>query len=147
MAPSKSSSIDFGGYSCCLRHTWDRCTARPSSTWPTFPQESPSPSPQPCALAAPVGRSPGEAAALKEPVCPPQPAGRGPRLPKVYCIISCIGCFGLFSKVQAERDSLGPVWPVEPPGRPGRLTRLCSLGPQWSSFLTAGVEPRHTWGN
>ncbi|XP_049472544.1 DENN domain-containing protein 2D isoform X3 [Panthera uncia] len=30
------------------------------------------------------------------------PAGRGPRLPKVYCIISCIGCFGLFSKILDE---------------------------------------------
>lgn len=30
-----------------------------------------------------------------------QPAGRGARLPEVYCIISCLGCFGLFSKVGA----------------------------------------------
>ncbi|XP_055258637.1 DENN domain-containing protein 2D isoform X2 [Moschus berezovskii] len=30
------------------------------------------------------------------------PAGRGPRLPRVYCIISCIGCFGLFSKILDE---------------------------------------------
>ncbi|XP_008059816.2 DENN domain-containing protein 2D-like [Carlito syrichta] len=30
------------------------------------------------------------------------PAGPGPRLPKVYCIISCIGCFGLFSKILDE---------------------------------------------
>uniref|UniRef100_G3TNB4 DENN domain containing 2D n=2 Tax=Loxodonta africana TaxID=9785 RepID=G3TNB4_LOXAF len=30
------------------------------------------------------------------------PAGRGPRLPKVYCILSCIGCFGLFSKILDE---------------------------------------------
>ncbi|ELW65250.1 DENN domain-containing protein 2D [Tupaia chinensis] len=32
----------------------------------------------------------------------PKPAGPGPRLPKVYCIISCIGCFGLFSKILDE---------------------------------------------
>ncbi|KAJ1063571.1 PREDICTED: DENN domain-containing protein 2D isoform X2 [Capra hircus] len=30
------------------------------------------------------------------------PAGRGPRLPRVYCIVSCIGCFGLFSKILDE---------------------------------------------
>lgn len=30
------------------------------------------------------------------------PAGTGPRLPKVYCIISCLGCFGLFSKILDE---------------------------------------------
>uniref|UniRef100_A0A8C6QAN1 DENN domain containing 2D n=1 Tax=Nannospalax galili TaxID=1026970 RepID=A0A8C6QAN1_NANGA len=30
------------------------------------------------------------------------PAGPGPRLPIVYCIISCIGCFGLFSKILDE---------------------------------------------
>ncbi|XP_004689714.1 PREDICTED: DENN domain-containing protein 2D isoform X1 [Condylura cristata] len=30
------------------------------------------------------------------------PAGGGPRLPKVYCIISCLGCFGLFSKILDE---------------------------------------------
>lgn len=29
-----------------------------------------------------------------------QPAGRGVRLPEVFCIISCLGCFGLFSKVE-----------------------------------------------
>uniref|UniRef100_I3MGM7 DENN domain containing 2D n=1 Tax=Ictidomys tridecemlineatus TaxID=43179 RepID=I3MGM7_ICTTR len=40
--------------------------------------------------------------ALKMPLVPPQPAGPGPRLPKVYCIISCIGCFGLFSKILDE---------------------------------------------
>lgn len=38
---------------------------------------------------------------LKEALSP-QPAGPGPRLPKVYCIISCIGCFGLFSKILDE---------------------------------------------
>ncbi|XP_025919598.1 DENN domain-containing protein 2D isoform X2 [Apteryx rowi] len=27
------------------------------------------------------------------------PAGRGTRLPEVFCIISCLGCFGLFSKL------------------------------------------------
>ncbi|KAM7053740.1 DENN domain-containing protein 2D isoform 2-T2 [Molossus nigricans] len=30
------------------------------------------------------------------------PAGPGPRLPMVYCIISCVGCFGLFSKILDE---------------------------------------------
>ncbi|XP_038605056.1 DENN domain-containing protein 2D isoform X1 [Tachyglossus aculeatus] len=30
------------------------------------------------------------------------PAGREPRLPEVYCIISCMGCFGLFSKILDE---------------------------------------------
>uniref|UniRef100_A0A8B9WBV3 DENN domain containing 2D n=1 Tax=Bos mutus grunniens TaxID=30521 RepID=A0A8B9WBV3_BOSMU len=30
------------------------------------------------------------------------PDGHGPRLPRVYCIISCIGCFGLFSKILDE---------------------------------------------
>lgn len=52
---------------------------------------------------------------LKEALSP-QPAGPGPRLPKVYCIISCIGCFGLFSKVGLEQDSSGPAGPVQLPG-------------------------------
>ncbi|KAM8930501.1 DENN domain-containing protein 2D [Pelodytes ibericus] len=30
------------------------------------------------------------------------PAGKGPRLPEVYCIISCMGCFGLFAKILEE---------------------------------------------
>jgi hypothetical protein len=50
-----------------------------------------------------------EGAALKEILVPPQPAGPGPQLPKVYCIISCIGCFGLFSKVGLGQNSLEPV--------------------------------------
>ncbi|GAB5575364.1 DENN domain-containing protein 2D isoform X2 [Prionailurus iriomotensis] len=37
------------------------------------------------------------------------PAGRGPRLPKVYCIISCIGCFGLFSKPGSILGTLGEI--------------------------------------
>ncbi|XP_029802329.1 DENN domain-containing protein 2D isoform X2 [Suricata suricatta] len=36
------------------------------------------------------------------------PAGRGPRLPKVYCIISRIGCFGLFSKGLREAPFPAP---------------------------------------
>ncbi|ERE88956.1 DENN domain-containing protein 2D-like protein [Cricetulus griseus] len=48
------------------------------------------------------GKTLVEAAALKATLVPPQPAGPGPRLPKVYCIISCIGCFGLFSKILDE---------------------------------------------
>lgn len=89
----------------------------------------PGPRLQPCAPSAPARRSPGEAAALKDLSVPPQPAGRGPRLPEVYCIISCIGCFGLFSKVGVERDSSVPAGPMQLPGLPGRLTRLCSPGP------------------
>ncbi|KAM4796080.1 DENN domain-containing protein 2D [Rhinophrynus dorsalis] len=30
------------------------------------------------------------------------PAGKGSRLPEVYCIISCLGCFGLFAKILEE---------------------------------------------
>ncbi|XP_053561320.1 DENN domain-containing protein 2D [Bombina bombina] len=30
------------------------------------------------------------------------PAGKGSRLPEVYCIISCLGCFGLFAKILDE---------------------------------------------
>ncbi|XP_063284376.1 DENN domain-containing protein 2D [Pelobates fuscus] len=30
------------------------------------------------------------------------PAGRGARLPEVYCIISCMGCFGLFARILEE---------------------------------------------
>ncbi|MEE6492922.1 hypothetical protein FKM82_016674 [Ascaphus truei] len=32
----------------------------------------------------------------------PKPAGRGSRLPEVYCIISYLGCFGLFAKILEE---------------------------------------------
>jgi hypothetical protein len=76
-----------------------------------------------------VGEAPGEAVALKETFVPPQPAGPGPRLPKVYCIISCIGSFGLFSKVGVEQDSSYPVGPVQ------------LLGSAWLLALPVQPEP------
>lgn len=95
-APSQPLSLDFGGRSGLLAPV--QAFLHPAHLSPRVPSRQL------------VPRCPrvGEglvAAALKEALSPPQPAGRGPRLPKVYCIISCIGCFGLFSKVGPERDS------------------------------------------
>ena len=35
-----------------------------------------------------------------------QPAGSGPRLPEVYCIVSPLGCFSLYAKVCVHCNSL-----------------------------------------
>uniref|UniRef100_G3WET7 DENN domain containing 2D n=1 Tax=Sarcophilus harrisii TaxID=9305 RepID=G3WET7_SARHA len=59
------------------------------------------------------------------------PAGPGPRLPIVYCIISCIGCFGLFSK--GLRESAFPA--------PGKTVTLKSFIPDSGTEFISLTRP------
>ncbi|VFV31437.1 denn domain-containing protein [Lynx pardinus] len=82
------------------------------------------------------------------------PAGRGPRLPKVYCIISCIGCFGLFSKILDEVEkrhqiSVAVIYPFMQGLReaafpaPGKTVTLKSFIPDSGTEVGYGVrEPQ-----
>uniref|UniRef100_A0A8C0CW30 DENN domain containing 2D n=1 Tax=Balaenoptera musculus TaxID=9771 RepID=A0A8C0CW30_BALMU len=79
------------------------------------------------------------------------PAGRGPRLPRVYCIISCIGCFGLFSKILDEvekRHQISmavhlPIHAGPPRGSlpaPGKTVTLKSFIPDSFISLTRPLD-------
>ncbi|XP_032157465.1 DENN domain-containing protein 2D isoform X3 [Mustela erminea] len=80
------------------------------------------------------------------------PTGRGPRLPKVYCIISCIGCFGLFSKILDEvekRDqiSMAVIYPFMQGLReaafpaPGKTVTLKSFIPDSGTEFISLTRP------
>ncbi|XP_008702281.1 DENN domain-containing protein 2D isoform X2 [Ursus maritimus] len=80
------------------------------------------------------------------------PAGRGPRLPKVYCIISCLGCFGLFSKILDEVEkrhqiSLAVIYPFMQGLReaafpaPGKTVTLKSFIPDSGTEFISLTRP------
>ncbi|XP_045059579.2 DENN domain-containing protein 2D isoform X2 [Desmodus rotundus] len=80
------------------------------------------------------------------------PAGPGPRLPKVYCIISCIGCFGLFSKILDEVEkrhqiSMAVIYPFMQGLReaafpaPGRTVTLKSFIPDSGTEFISLTRP------
>lgn len=80
------------------------------------------------------------------------PAGRGPRLPKVYCIISCLGCFGLFSKILDEVEkrhqiSMAVIYPFMQGLReaafpaPGRTVTLKSFIPDSGTEFISLTRP------
>uniref|UniRef100_A0A8C0SGB4 DENN domain containing 2D n=1 Tax=Canis lupus familiaris TaxID=9615 RepID=A0A8C0SGB4_CANLF len=80
------------------------------------------------------------------------PAGRGPRLPKVYCIISCIGCFGLFSKILDEVEkrhqiSMAVIYPFMQGLReaafpaPGKTVTLKSFIPDSGTEFISLTRP------
>ncbi|XP_057593359.1 DENN domain-containing protein 2D isoform X3 [Hippopotamus amphibius kiboko] len=82
----------------------------------------------------------------------PKPAGRGPRLPKVYCIISCIGCFGLFSKILDEVEkrhqiSMAVIYPFMQGLReaafpaPGKTVTLKSFIPDSGTEFISLTRP------
>ncbi|KAM8782715.1 DENN domain-containing protein 2D isoform 3-T3 [Rhynchonycteris naso] len=86
------------------------------------------------------------------------PSSPGPRLPKVYCIISCIGCFGLFSKILDEVEkrhqiSMAVIYPFMQGLReaafpaPGKTVTLKSFIPDSGTeilqiFASAVLERR-----
>ncbi|XP_012880056.1 PREDICTED: DENN domain-containing protein 2D [Dipodomys ordii] len=78
------------------------------------------------------------------------PTGPGPRLPKVYCIISCIGSFGLFAKILDEVEkrhqiSMAVIYPFMQGLReaafpaPGKTVTLKSFIPD-SGTEVGGVK-------
>lgn len=80
------------------------------------------------------------------------PAGGGPRLPKVYCIISCIGCFGLFSKILDEVEkrhqiSMAVIYPFMQGLReatfpaPGKTVTLKSFIPDSGTEFISLTRP------
>nr|XP_010946635.2 DENN domain-containing protein 2D [Camelus bactrianus] len=80
------------------------------------------------------------------------PAGRGPRLPRVYCIVSCIGCFGLFSKILDEVEkrhqiSLAVIYPFMQGLReaafpaPGKTVTLKSFIPDSGTEFISLTRP------
>ncbi|XP_003479048.2 DENN domain-containing protein 2D isoform X1 [Cavia porcellus] len=80
------------------------------------------------------------------------PAGSGPRLPKVYCIISCIGCFGLFSKILDEVEkrhqiSMAVIYPFMQGLReaafpaPGKTVTLKSFIPDSGTEFISLTRP------
>ncbi|XP_031230961.1 DENN domain-containing protein 2D isoform X1 [Mastomys coucha] len=80
------------------------------------------------------------------------PAGPGPRLPKVYCIISCIGCFGLFSKILDEVEkrhqiSMAVIYPFMQGLReaafpaPGKTVTLKSFIPDSGTEFISLTRP------
>eukprot|EP00069_Balaena_mysticetus_P010962 bmy_20992T0 len=80
------------------------------------------------------------------------PAGRGPRLPRVYCIISCIGCFGLFSKILDEVEkrhqiSMAVIYPFMQGLReaafpaPGKTVTLKSFIPDSGTEFISLTRP------
>ncbi|XP_030615781.1 DENN domain-containing protein 2D [Delphinapterus leucas] len=80
------------------------------------------------------------------------PAGRGPRLPRVYCIISGIGCFGLFSKILDEVEkrhqiSMAVIYPFMQGLReaafpaPGKTVTLKSFIPDSGTEFISLTRP------
>lgn len=80
------------------------------------------------------------------------PVGTGPRLPKVYCIISCLGCFGLFSKILDEVEkrhqiSMAVIYPFMQGLReaafpaPGRTVTLKSFIPDSGTEFISLTRP------
>lgn len=80
------------------------------------------------------------------------PAGPGPQLPKVYCIISCIGCFGLFSKILDEVEkrhqiSMAVIYPFMQGLReaafpaPGKTVTLKSFIPDSGTEFISLTRP------
>ncbi|XP_020857118.1 DENN domain-containing protein 2D isoform X1 [Phascolarctos cinereus] len=80
------------------------------------------------------------------------PAGPGPRLPRVYCIISCIGCFGLFSKILDEVEkrhqiSMAVIYPFMQGLResafpaPGKTVTLKSFIPDSGTEFISLTRP------
>ncbi|XP_039697108.1 DENN domain-containing protein 2D isoform X2 [Pteropus medius] len=80
------------------------------------------------------------------------PAGPGPRLPKVYCIISCVGCFGLFSKILDEVEkrhqiSMAVIYPFMQGLReaafpaPGKTVTLKSFIPDSGTEFISLTRP------
>ncbi|XP_066102446.1 DENN domain-containing protein 2D isoform X1 [Saccopteryx bilineata] len=80
------------------------------------------------------------------------PSGPGPRLPKVYCIISCIGCFGLFSKILDEVEkrhqiSMAVIYPFMQGLReaafpaPGKTVTLKSFIPDSGTEFISLTRP------
>lgn len=80
------------------------------------------------------------------------PAGRGARLPEVYCIISCLGCFGLFSKILDEVEkrrqiSAAVIYPFmqglreSPFPAPGKTVTIKSFIPDSGTELLELTRP------
>ncbi|XP_054194812.1 DENN domain-containing protein 2D isoform X3 [Homo sapiens] len=99
--------------------------------------------------AAPQARGPD---APSPPAGQALPAGPGPRLPKVYCIISCIGCFGLFSKILDEVEkrhqiSMAVIYPFMQGLReaafpaPGKTVTLKSFIPDSGTEFISLTRP------
>uniref|UniRef100_A0A8C9F529 UDENN domain-containing protein n=1 Tax=Pavo cristatus TaxID=9049 RepID=A0A8C9F529_PAVCR len=77
------------------------------------------------------------------------PAGRGARLPEVFCIISCLGCFGLFSKILDEVEkrrqiSMAVIYPFmqglreSPFPAPGKRVTIKSFIPESGTEVGSG---------
>ncbi|NWI15043.1 DEN2D protein, partial [Crypturellus soui] len=80
------------------------------------------------------------------------PAGRGTRLPEVFCIISCLGCFGLFSKILDEVEkrrqiSMAVIYPFmqglreSPFPAPGKTVTIKSFIPESGTELIELTRP------
>nr|XP_033774423.1 DENN domain-containing protein 2D isoform X2 [Geotrypetes seraphini] len=80
------------------------------------------------------------------------PAGQGPRLPEVYCIISCLGCFGLFSKILDEVEkrrqiAVAVIYPFmqglreAPFPAPGKTVRIKSFIPDSGTEIIELTRP------
>ncbi|KAM4872049.1 DENN domain-containing protein 2D isoform 3-T3 [Thomomys bottae] len=80
------------------------------------------------------------------------PTGPGPRLPKVYCIISCIGSFGLFAKILDEVEkrhqiSMAVIYPFMQGLReaafpaPGKTVTLKSFIPDSGTEFISLTRP------
>ncbi|XP_030077282.1 DENN domain-containing protein 2D isoform X2 [Microcaecilia unicolor] len=80
------------------------------------------------------------------------PAGQGPRLPEVYCIISCLGCFGLFSKILDEVEkrrqiAMAVIYPFmqglreAPFPAPGKTVRIKSFIPDFGTEIIELTRP------
>ncbi|XP_029428745.1 DENN domain-containing protein 2D isoform X2 [Rhinatrema bivittatum] len=80
------------------------------------------------------------------------PAGQGPRLPEVYCVISCLGCFGLFSKILDEVEkrrqiSKAVIYPFmqglreAPFPAPGKTVRIKSFIPDSGTEIIELTRP------
>ncbi|KFV77447.1 DENN domain-containing protein 2D, partial [Struthio camelus australis] len=80
------------------------------------------------------------------------PAGRGTRLPEVFCIISCLGCFGLFSKILDEVEkrrqiSMAVIYPFmqglreSPFPAPGKTVTIKSFIPESGTELIKLTRP------
>uniref|UniRef100_K7G8K6 DENN domain containing 2D n=1 Tax=Pelodiscus sinensis TaxID=13735 RepID=K7G8K6_PELSI len=81
-----------------------------------------------------------------------KPAGRGARLPEVFCIISCLGCFGLFSKILDEVEkrrqiSMAVIYPFmqglreSPFPAPGKTVTIKSFIPDSGTELIELTRP------
>uniref|UniRef100_A0A8C8SHW3 DENN domain containing 2D n=1 Tax=Pelusios castaneus TaxID=367368 RepID=A0A8C8SHW3_9SAUR len=80
------------------------------------------------------------------------PAGRGARLPEVFCVISCLGCFGLFSKILDEVEkrrqiSMAVIYPFMQGLRecsfpaPGKTVTIKSFIPDSGTELIELTRP------